>query len=1005
MALEKQSVPINFAQGLDTKTDPFQVPPGKFLALENTVFSTGQSLVKRNGFANLASLPNLTSTFLTTFNGGLTAIGESLSAYSEATNTWSNKGNIQPAQVDVLPLIRSNTNQPQADASVASNGLVCTVFTDNLPSGTVYKYAVANSTDGQNVIAPQVISGATGSPRVFVVGNYFFVVYSAGTILKYFSISTAIPVIATVFTNVSAQYTPASTVAFDGVVVGTKLFIAWNASDVGGAIRIASIDQNFLQSNFGPVATFVGTQISLCADMTLTNPIIYISFYDSATSLGYTMAVNTGLVQQFAPVAMIAAETSLNLASSAMGGVCTLFYEVANTYSYNAVPTNFIKSRTITQAGVAGVAAIIIRSVGLASKSFVIDGVIYVLVAYDGKLAPAAAFQPTYFLINAAGQVIVKLAYSNGGGYVTLGLPSVTVTGTIAQFAYLIKDLIEPVNKEQGAASSSGIYSQLGVNLASIDTTDDTIVSSEIGKNLNISGGILWSYDGFVPVEQNFNLWPDNVFLAASNGAGTLTPQQYYYVATYEWADNQGNVFRSAPSIPVGVNLVGPNDTVTISIPTLRLTYKLANPVKIVLYRWSTAQQVYYRINSQDTPLFNDPSVDSVSFVDLLPDTSIIGNTLLYTTGGVVENIGPPASSVSTLYKSRLFLVDAENRNLLWYSKQVIESTPVEMSDLFTIFIAPTAGAQGDTGPMTALSALDDKLIIFKKDAIYYIVGTGPDNTGANNDFSEPNFISSTIGCANQNSIVFTPHGLMFQSDKGIWLLARDLSTQYIGAPVEAFNNFVVKSAINVPGTNQVRFTLSNGITLMYDYYYNQWGTFVNVPAISSTLYEGLHTYINALGQTFQQQPGIYQDGSKPVLMSFESSWFNMAGLQGYERFYFFYLLAKYLSPHKLSIKIAFDYNDANVQSLVISPDNYGSPYGGDTLYGTSSPYGGPSNIEQWRIFPQVQKCESFKITLSEVYDASFGVAPGAGLTISGLNLIIGAKSSYTRLRAARSIG
>ena len=74
---------------------------------------------------------------------------------------------------------------------------------------------------------------------------------------------------------------------------------------------------------------------------------------------------------------------------------------------------------------------------------------------------------------------------------------------------------------------------------------------------------------------------------------------------------------------------------------------------------------------------------------------------------------------------------------------------------------------------------MDDKLIIFKKDAIYYITGTGPDNTGANGTFSDATFITSTVGCANPSSIVLMPNGIMFQSDKGIWLLDRQLGTTY----------------------------------------------------------------------------------------------------------------------------------------------------------------------------------------------------------------------------------
>lgn len=66
MALEKSNIPIAFAQGLDTKTDPKQIPAGKFLNLENAVFLKTGEIRKRNGFKQylqLTSLPGACSTF------------------------------------------------------------------------------------------------------------------------------------------------------------------------------------------------------------------------------------------------------------------------------------------------------------------------------------------------------------------------------------------------------------------------------------------------------------------------------------------------------------------------------------------------------------------------------------------------------------------------------------------------------------------------------------------------------------------------------------------------------------------------------------------------------------------------------------------------------------------------------------------------------------------------------------------------------------------------------
>jgi len=1001
--IRKQNIPISMGQGLDQKSDPKQIAIGKYSILQNTVFDKSGLLQKRNGYGYLPDLPDTSSKYLTTFNGDLTAIGTNLKALAAGSNRWVTKGNIQPVDLETLPLIRSNLNQSQCDAAVSSNSLVCTVYTD--VGGTIspqYKYAVADSVTGQNIIAPTVLT-ATGSPRVFVLGNFFVIVYTNGTSLNFIAISL-FNLSVTSPSTISSSYTPASTVAFDGFVVNGELYVAWNGSDGGGAIRMTRIDATLTQYNTIVVTGHSATILSVCAD--IQNSIIYVSYYNSGTSTGYVFAVNTTLGVVLANTQIIAAETVLNITASAQSGVCTVFYEVQNAYGYDgAIPTNYIKARTVTQAGVLGAAYIVIRSLGLGSKSFIIGSAIYVLGAYS------SAYQPSYFVINgslstsAYPVVIAKLAYSNGGGYLTLGLPGISLNGTTASSAYLVKDLIEATNKTQGATNTAPVYSQTGINLASFDLTTVGLNTSEIGGNLNLSGGYLWAYDGYSLTEQGFHLWPDSVEAAFLDQAGGMSAQQYYYVAVYEWSDNQGNVFRSAPSIPVNANNTHGNARYDIFVPTLRVTSKIANPAKISIYRWSTAQPIYYQITSITSPILNDPTIDYITYVDSVADSSIAGNNILYTTGGVVENIGPPATSAMTLYKSRLFLVDSEDRNLLWFSKQVIENTPVEMSDLFTIYVAPTTSAAFNTGPITALSALDDKLIIFKNDAIYYITGTGPDNTGANNDFSDPIFITSTVGCANQNSVAFIPSGLLFQSDKGIWLLGRDLSTSYIGAPVEDFNSFKVSSAVNIPATNQARLTLSNGVTLMYDYYFNQWGTFVNVPAVSSCIYQGLHTYINSFGKTYQETPGKYIDGSSPVLIGLTTGWINPAGLQGYIRSYFFYILGQYFTPHKLQVSVAYDYNSSPSQTDLIGPDNFSPNYGGDSPYGAGSPYGGPGDLEQWRIFLQRQRCLAFQISINEIYDASFNVPAGQGLTISGLNLVVGIKSGWNTISAANSVG
>ncbi len=1044
--LTKQGIDISFAQGLDTKTDPKRVAVGKFLALQNTVFNKGGLLQKRNGYGQLASLPDTSYSYLTTFNGNLTAIGSNIAAYNNAGANWVTKGEIQPLSVSTLPVIRNNLNQTACDITVAPNGLGCAVYLESDGSTTTAKYVVFDSVTGQNITAPTAIPVAsgtvTGGMRVFVLGSNFIIVFTnvitAVSHLQYITVSTGNPSIVGANTDIASAYISATTVAWDAYVVNDYLYIAYNTTTGGQAIKVTSLSRGLIVATPTSFAASIATMVSVTADTTNpVSPVIYVSFYDLGTTVGYTLAVNTSLNTLMAPQQIIASGTVLNITSVAQDGVCSVAYEVSNTYSFapgTGTPTNFIDGLTVTLATTTVSApAVLIRSVGLASKAFIVDGIIYFLAAYS------SSYQPTYFLINAtesraAAPVIAgKLAYQNGGGYLTLGLPSVTLTeDNVARMGYRFKDLIQAVNKNTAVPTGTqvnGIYSQTGINLGTFEIGSQGLDTAEIGSDLHLSGGFLWMYDGYLPVEHNFFLWPDvsptavpdpvNTAVASWSATGgsihaqpdsSTNTDAYYYQVTYEWTDNQGNAFRSAPSIPIAVTTTsnGTAGSITIKVPTLRLTAKTANPVKIVIYRWSVAQQQYYQVTSITSPLLNSTTTDSVTFVDTLADATILGNNLLYTTGGVVEDVNAPASNILTLFDTRLWLVDAEDKNLLWFSKQVIEATPVEMSDLLTVFIPPTVATA--TGDVSSLHPMDDKLIISKGgNSFVYINGTGPDNTGANSQYSQPIFITSTVGCENQKSIILVPQGLMFQSNKGIWLLDRGLNTSYIGAPVEDFTTgATVTSAVSVPGTNQVRFTLSTGITLMYDYFYDQWGTFIGVPALSSCIFEDMHTFINAQGAAYQETLGLYQDGSNPVLMMFETGPLRLGDLQGYQRAYFFYLLGDYISPHKLSVSMTFDYARSASQSVIISPDNYSTAFGSgasQSPYGQGNPYGGPGNGENWRVFLERQRCMAFGIKMQEIFDPTFGATAGAGLTLSGLNVVCAFKKGYRPQPAAQSVG
>ncbi|HEY1644964.1 MAG TPA: hypothetical protein VGF75_01090, partial [Candidatus Saccharimonadales bacterium] len=415
------NINVNFSQGLNTKTDPFQLPIGQFLSLENSVFQKGGLLSKRNGYQVIAGAPD-TSAYLTTLNNNLLAIGDTISAEAKSLMTFVTKGNLQPCSLNVSPVIRNNLNQIQTDTAI-SNGLICVTYSqqNNTASQQVtdYLYAVQDSVTEQNIVEPTAIpvlaTGAiNGSSRVLVVGSFFVIIspvlISGTTFLQYFSIPILHPQNASPAQNTfpEAYVALSSNPGWDACVLANNtLLIAYNTTAGGQGIHITTLLESQIAANQDSsiVHSFTGATnkaqvLSTCVDLTSTPNIVYISFWDPTNSNGYTGAVYTGfgtITTQFAPVQMITSSSVTNLASSAQNGSATIYSEIANSYSYdNKIPTDFINSIPVSSAGVVGSPLTVIRSVGLASKAFLINGVSYFLSAFQSP------FQPSYFLINGS---------------------------------------------------------------------------------------------------------------------------------------------------------------------------------------------------------------------------------------------------------------------------------------------------------------------------------------------------------------------------------------------------------------------------------------------------------------------------------------------------------------------------------------------------------------------------------------------------------------------------
>ena len=247
------------------------------------------------------------------------------------------------------------------------------------------------------------------------------------------------------------------------------------------------------------------------------------------------------------------------------------------------------------------------------------------------------------------------------------------------------------------------------------------------------------------------------------------------------------------------------------------------------------------------------------------------------------------------------------------------------------------------------------------------------------------------------------PLGLMFQSNKGIYLLNRSLETVYIGAEVEAYNGLTITSAELIQNENQIRYLTSDGRCLVYDYFYGKWATWTNHQGQGATIWQGGggdYVYLRSDGRIFQQSATSYKDDNDPVEMSLTTSWVKTNGIQGFQRIRRALILGDFKSTHTLQLEIGHDYqnyfNELHkfdyMTDLEVIEYGDSTPYGLEGYFGTSS--GVADGVYQFRAHCKKQKCQSIRFRISDTEEAN----PGQAYSISSLMLEVGIRSNSMKL-------
>lgn len=843
--LPTKMVPLKLG-GIDWRSDPLNLPPGKVLDLVNISFETPGVYRKRNGFTALGSGQQLHNTVAgrtsaaisnakNIFSHGkrlLMETAEDLLSYDTVQAMWTPIGPAPTCQLTY----EKDVPTPYADyhladcAYNATSGLELYVFE-----------AYAPNAGGDGVVLMHVRDAATGAtwmftadatpsrrPRAVAVGGDLVVVYGRGNTLylKQFNATTVASANPTTGpTETSLVTDAASSILFDIASASTTGFMLayFVNGGTGKDIKLAKYSSaGVLQQ--GPVTTTATNAPTVLAVAMDWNPItatgtqfICLSWAEAAAQVTRAKVFNTSmgfsLLQTFAALGGTPTNLAAVWSSSTQVHILT---EVAGTATYLQqtfhawLTTNGGTTITATSSTTEP----LYRHAGLASKPFAVHNRPYVLLCFQSTL------QTSFVLVRLTNQVVTQQATAAGylqeTNWVVLGrffaglasgltpspsLPQVApldTTGAMWRFPSLVRDRL-------GTAAETPPRSCMPV------TFDFSAVAhwAEAGAAKFGTGLALWRADQQNVVEQGFLFYPENTTAVGSQTGGALAIGGREYIVVAEWTNANGEREQSS-GIPLSVTLTGSQDTATLTIQSLTLTNKnkrslqSQGDISLAVYRTTNGDAtagddgtLFYRCSSPDPAtagaangfVANVVTADTVTFVDKLSDTVLQTHEPLYFQPGAevsrADNIAPPPTRFIAAGNGRIWLAGSQDNDELIPSLTRTFGEALNFSDSLRAEI----GA-GD-GPITAIGVLGDTTVVWREHQIYAIGGDGPDNTISNADqtnlngsFTPARMIASDIGCTDIRSLIRMPLGFMFYSRRGFFLLSGDLALSFVGADV-----------------------------------------------------------------------------------------------------------------------------------------------------------------------------------------------------------------------------
>jgi hypothetical protein len=875
--LDFQVVDVKFDKGLETKTQPKLVIPGKWNQLNNLSLQKDKTPRRRDGVATLVAGAN--GNGLATHNAELlTVAGGAVASVSLGTSPATAVavgGTLGYVGVSKQEIQRSTGMQDSCDVATGG-GFTCYVWR-NLDGAAVQQglnVSLFDETTGAVMLSnATLIANTVGfCPRVVFSGGAFFITYISGTSLRCRVILVTTP------TTLGAEVALVTSASLAGLnfdscaqtLTNPGAFVVYGWTDTVTSVRCLHVKQvaGVPSVDLGPSNVFAEASLPIatlsalsCAPFnSATMGVFALSTGAAALSglagvlLDSTYTATAGPSQLDATTPTIAAQNHVT-AVLTTGGMQVL-WDSAN--SYNTAAFSPLRSVLVSASmgALAGPVTIIssasfgggaTEAAGpqgpfIAGKAFVSGLNAFLPVSIAENYQGAAFISPnglrvtnnqqnSLFVLDVTGAssgtapvVVGKALYgaygvaavNNNKPRVSTPCSTPAVTGGFA-LACTERTLLSFVDGFN--LSPTGV-----VRLTLAPNTTVAPIRVQLGESTYFAGGSPTAYDGQSLTETAFHVFPEGVSLELVGGGGAMTAGVHQVVVIAEFIDNAGQRYQSAPNLPVSIT-TALNDRIRVRAPSLLLSQK--SGIRLVAFVTQAAGTTFNRVGSIGAGAAgtaNDPtaSTTTLALVDQA-DAVYAGNELLYTqpdtAGTALPNIAPGPMSSMVVHQNRLFFDRADQPGQFAYSQPYENNVGLQFNDELTGTVDSTGGG------IVGWASMDEKLVLFCARRPYVIYGAGPDSSGAGSAYADPQELPSDVGCSEARSILKTPVGVMFKSLKGWYLMGRDLVCRYIGAGVSQYDANPVSSAVMLADQQECRFGSTSGVQLIYDYVDDQWST------------------------------------------------------------------------------------------------------------------------------------------------------------------------------------